>query len=63
MKVMNEVMTELEESGLTLNYDKCQIGVSSMEYIGNCYLPKDYKYLIAKGKPLCRHQDQRTNKS
>ena len=28
-------MMTLEESGLTLNYDKCQIGVSSMEYLGN----------------------------
>ena len=28
-------VVELEESGLTLNYDKCQIGMSSMEYLGN----------------------------
>ena len=32
---LNQVMKELEESGLTLNYDKCQIGVRSMEYLGN----------------------------
>jgi len=25
----------LEESGLTLNYDKCDIGVSSMVYMGD----------------------------
>jgi len=32
---LNEVMKKLEESGLTLNFDKCQIGVNSMEYLGN----------------------------
>ena len=32
---LNQVMKKLEESGLTLNYEKCQIGVSSMEYLGN----------------------------
>lgn len=32
---LNEVMKKLEESGLILNYDKCQIGVCSMEYLGN----------------------------
>ena len=29
-----------EESGLTLNYDKCQTGVSSMEYLGNILTDK-----------------------
>ena len=28
---LNQVMKKLEESGLTLNYGKCQIGVSNME--------------------------------
>ena len=37
---LNEVMKKLEESGLTLNYDKCQIGVSSMEYLGNVLTDK-----------------------
>ena len=37
---LNEVMTKLEESGLTLNYDKCKIGVSSMEYLGNVLTDK-----------------------
>ena len=32
---LNQVMKKLEESGLTLNYDKCQIGVCRMEYLGN----------------------------
>ena len=32
---MNKAMKKLEESGLTLNFDKFQIGVSSMEYLGN----------------------------
>ena len=30
---LSQEMKKLEESGLTLNYDKCQIGVSSMEYL------------------------------
>ena len=34
-EILNQVMKKLEESGLTLNYDKCQIGVRSMEYLGN----------------------------
>ena len=33
--MLNQVMKKLEESGLTLNYDKCQIGVRSMEYLRN----------------------------
>ena len=37
---LNQVMKKLEESGLTLNYDKCQIGVSSMEYLGNLLTDK-----------------------
>ncbi|KAL9987020.1 hypothetical protein ACROYT_G001254 [Oculina patagonica] len=32
---LNQVMKKLEGSGFTLNYNKCQIGVSSMEYLGN----------------------------
>ena len=28
------MMKKLEESGLTLNHDMCQIGVRSMEYLG-----------------------------
>ena len=32
---LNQVMKKLEESGSTLNHDKCQIGVRSMEYMGN----------------------------
>ena len=28
-------MRKLEESGLTLNYDKCDIAVSSMAYMGD----------------------------
>jgi len=32
---LDRVMCKLEESGLTLNYDKCDIGVSSMVYTGD----------------------------
>lgn len=31
---LNQVMKKLEESGLTLNKEKCQIGVSSIEFLG-----------------------------
>ena len=34
-KNLDRVMRKLEESGLTLNYDKCDIGVSSMVYMGD----------------------------
>ena len=33
---LNQVMKKLEESGLTLNFNKCQIGVRSMEYLEAC---------------------------
>lgn len=32
---LERVMRKLEESGLTLNYDKCEIGVGSMIYMGD----------------------------
>ena len=32
---LNRVMCKLKESRLTLNYDKCEIGVSSMVYMGD----------------------------
>ena len=32
---LDRVMRKLEESNLTLNYDKCEIGVSSMVYMGD----------------------------
>ena len=32
---LDRVMRKLEESGLTLNYDKCEIGVDSMVYMGD----------------------------
>ena len=32
---LKQVMKKLQESGLTLNYDKCKIGVRGMEYLGN----------------------------
>ena len=35
MMNLERVARKLEESGLTLNYDKCEIGVSSMVYMGD----------------------------
>jgi len=32
---LDQVMCKLEESGLTLNYDKCDILVISMVYMGD----------------------------
>ena len=32
---LDRVMRKPEESGLTLNYDKCDIGVGSMVYMGD----------------------------
>ena len=37
---LNEVTKKSEESGLILTYDKCQICVSSMEYLGNVLTDK-----------------------
>lgn len=32
---LERVMRKLEESGITLNYEKCEIGVSSISYTGD----------------------------
>ena len=32
---LERVMRKLQESGITLNYDKCEIGVQSMTYMGD----------------------------
>ena len=34
-KNLDRVMHKLEQNGLTLNYDKCEIGVESMTYMGD----------------------------
>ena len=49
---LNDVMTKLEESGLTLNYDKCQIGVRSMEYLGNVLTDKGLQVSDDKVKAI-----------
>lgn len=51
---LNEVMKKLEESGLTLNYDNCQIGVSSMEYLGNVLTDKGLQVSDDKGKAIAQ---------
>ena len=33
-------MTKLQDNGITLNYDKCEIGIPSMTYMGNI-LPRE----------------------
>ena len=32
---LEKVMTKLQDNGITLNYDKCEIGVPSMTYMGD----------------------------
>ena len=32
---LERVMTKLQDNRITLNYDKCEIGVSSMTYMGD----------------------------
>ena len=51
-EMLNEVMKKLEESGLTLNYDKCQIGVSSMEYLENVLTDKGLQVSDDKVKAI-----------
>ena len=43
---------KLDESGLTLNYDKRQIGVSSMEYLGNVLSDKGLQVSDDKVKAI-----------
>lgn len=38
--MLDEVMKELEENGLTQNYDKCHIGVSRVKYLRNVLTDK-----------------------
>ena len=40
---LERVMRKLQESGLTLNYDKCEIGVPSMTYMGDVLLGEGLK--------------------
>ena len=47
----------LEEIGLTLNYDKCQIGVNSMEYLGN--VSTDKGLLVSNDKVKAIVQEAR----
>ena len=51
---LNQVMKKLEESGLTLNYDKCQIGVSSMEYLGNLLTDKGLQVSDDKAEAIAQ---------
>ena len=65
-KRLNEVMKKLEESGLTLNYGKCQIGVSSMQYLGNVLTDKGLQVFDDKVEAIVQAQrpkDQKTNQS
>ena len=56
-------MKKLEESGLTLNYDKCQIGVSSMEYLGNVLTDRGLQVSDDKVEAIVQAPRQRTNQS
>ena len=49
---LNRVMRKLEESGLTLNYDKCEIGVSSMVYMGDVLSGKGLKVSSERVKAI-----------
>ena len=53
---LNEVMKNLEESGLTLNYNKCQIGGSSMEYLGNVLTDKGFQVSNDKAGAILQAQ-------
>lgn len=40
---LDRVMCKLEEFGFILNYDKCDIGVSSMVYMGDVFFGEGLK--------------------
>ena len=45
-------MRKLEESGLTLNYDKCEKGVDSMVYIGDALSGEGLKVSSVRVKAI-----------
>ena len=45
-------MRKLEESGLSLNYDKCDVGVSSMVYMGGVLSGEGLKVSSERGKAI-----------
>ena len=50
---LDRVMCKFEDSGLTLNYDKCVIGTTSMTYMGEvlALLERGYGYQTKGWKP------------
>lgn len=55
---LDKVMHKLEESDLTLNYEKCGIGASSMIYI---HTFTDWKSVASEWKLTLKHQRPRTS--
>ena len=49
---LDRVMRTLEESGLSLNYDKCDVGVSSMVYMGDILSGEGLKVSSERGKAI-----------
>lgn len=49
---LDRVMRTLEESGLSLNYDKCDVGVSSMVYMGDILSGEELKVSSERGKAI-----------
>ena len=58
---LERVMCRLQESGLTLNYDKCEIGVDSMIYMGNVLSGEGLKVSSEHVKASLRHQHFKTH--
>ena len=49
---LDRFMRKLEESGLSLNYDKCDVGVSSMVYMGGVLSGEGLKVSSERGKAI-----------
>ena len=60
-KNLERVMCRLQESGLTLNYDKCEIGVDSMIYMGDVLSGEGLKVSSEHVKASLRHQHFKTH--
>ena len=49
---LDRAMRKLEESGLTLNYEKCEVGVESMIYMGDVLSGEGLKVSIERVKAI-----------
>ena len=57
MPNLERVMTKLQDNGITLNYDKCEIGIPSMTYMGDILPREGLKVSEERVKAISQRSD------